>query len=119
MKFICLRYLDRNTWNSFSDGQRRTFLQECLIYDNKLRESGHFFAAEAVQAAGDAVGLHRSCGQLVVEDDLHTRTHELLGGLMFLEARDLNHAIVLVSDHPGVRAGWFKIHPAEDTGVIP
>jgi hypothetical protein len=31
-----------------------------------------------------------------------------------LEARDLNHAIQLMSKHPGVQAGPFEIRPAED-----
>ncbi len=33
---------------------------------------------------------------------------------MFLEARDLNHAIQLMSKHPGVRAGGFEIRPANE-----
>jgi hypothetical protein len=31
-----------------------------------------------------------------------------------LEASDLNHAIQLMSNHPGVQAGPFEIRPAED-----
>ena len=32
-----------------------------------------------------------------------------------LEARDLNHAIALMSKHPGVRFGPFEIRPADET----
>lgn len=116
MKFICLKYLDKNKWNATSETDRLAFIKECFTYDSKLRESGHFFASEAVQTAGESVDLRCLHGQLVVEDDLMGKTNELLGGLMFLEARDLNHAIILVSNHPGVRVGWFKIHPAEEIG---
>ena len=31
-----------------------------------------------------------------------------------LEARDLNHAIQLMSKHPGVKAGPFEIRPVEN-----
>jgi hypothetical protein len=31
-----------------------------------------------------------------------------------LEAKDLNHAIQLMSKHPGVKAGPFEIRQAED-----
>ena len=31
-----------------------------------------------------------------------------------LEARDLNHAIQLISQHPGVKYGPFEIRPAAD-----
>lgn len=43
-----------------------------------------------------------------------TETKELLGGLLILEARDLNHAIELVSNHPGIKMGSWEIRPADD-----
>ena len=42
-------------------------------------------------------------------------TKETLGGILFLEARDLNHAIALMSKHPGVKMGPFEIRPADET----
>ena len=39
---------------------------------------------------------------------------EQLGGFGVIEARDLNHAIQLISKHPGVKAGPFEIRPADD-----
>jgi hypothetical protein len=33
---------------------------------------------------------------------------------LILEAKDLNHAIQLMSKHPGVRGGDFEIRPTED-----
>jgi len=42
-----------------------------------------------------------------------------LGGILILEANDLNHAIQLMSKHPGVRGGPFEIRPAADlSGLI-
>ncbi len=38
----------------------------------------------------------------------------MLGGILLLEARDLNHAISLMSKHPGVRMGPFEIRPANE-----
>jgi hypothetical protein len=39
---------------------------------------------------------------------------EQLGGILVLEARDLNQAIQLISQHPGVKSGPFEIRPAAD-----
>ena len=47
-----------------------------------------------------------------ITDGPHAETKEQLGGILILEARDLNHAIQLMSDHPGVKAGPFEIRPA-------
>ena len=43
-----------------------------------------------------------------------TETKEQIGGILILEARDLNHAVQLMSKHPGVKAGPFEIRPAAD-----
>jgi hypothetical protein len=41
-----------------------------------------------------------------------------LGGILALEARDLNHAIQLMSNHPGVKAGPFEIRPAAELSEL-
>jgi hypothetical protein len=47
-----------------------------------------------------------------VTDGPYAETKELLGGLLILEAKDLKHAIQLISDHPGMQMGRWVIHPA-------
>jgi len=46
--------------------------------------------------------------------DGHAETKEQPGGILILEADDLNHAIQLMSKHPGVKAGPFQIRSTED-----
>jgi hypothetical protein len=41
-------------------------------------------------------------------------TKEQLGGILVLEAGDLNHAIQLISQHPGVKYGPWEMRPAAD-----
>jgi hypothetical protein len=41
-----------------------------------------------------------------------------LGGILILEARDLNHAIRLISEHPGVKMGPFEIRPVADLSAM-
>ena len=54
-------------------------------------------------------------GEVQVTDGPFTETKETLGGILLLEARDLNHAIALMSKHPGVGIGPFEIRPANET----
>jgi hypothetical protein len=49
-----------------------------------------------------------------ITDGPYAETKEQLGGILILEAADLNHAIQLMSKHPGVRGGPFEIRPIED-----
>ena len=46
------------------------------------------------------------------------RNEAQLGGILILEAKDLNHAIQLMSNHPGVKAGPFEIRPAGDLAAL-
>ena len=51
---------------------------------------------------------------MIVTDGPYAETKEQLGGILILEADDLNHAIQLMSKHPGVKAGPVEIRPAAD-----
>jgi hypothetical protein len=53
-------------------------------------------------------------GKVAITDGPYAETKEQLGGILILEARDLNYAIQLMSKHPGVKAGPFEIRPAAD-----
>ena len=47
-------------------------------------------------------------------DGPYAETKEQIGGILLLEARDLDHAIELMSKHPGIKIGPFEIRPAAD-----
>jgi hypothetical protein len=49
--------------------------------------------------------LYWKNGKVAVTDGPYAETKEQLGGILVLEAHDLNHAIQLISQHPGVKYG--------------
>jgi len=54
-------------------------------------------------------------GKVATTDGPYAETKEQLGGFGVLEARDMNHAIQLVSQHPTLKYGAvFEIRPAGD-----
>jgi hypothetical protein len=53
-------------------------------------------------------------GKVSVTDGPYAETKDQLGGILILEATDLNQAVQLMSKHPGVRVGPFEIRPVED-----
>ena len=70
--------------------------------------------AARIQGPENATTLRYQNGKVVVTDGPYAETKELLGGLLILEARDLNHAIQLISKHPGVKMGTWEIRPVQD-----
>ena len=114
MKYICLGYMDPGKWTSMSESEVNAFVDECLAYDDTLRRNGHFAGGEALQPARSAATLRFQNGKVMVTDGPYAETKEQLGGVLILEATDLNHAIQLMAEHPGVRGGPFEIRPAAD-----
>jgi hypothetical protein len=114
VKYICLGYCDERQWESMPESERNALMDECFAYDDVLRNSGHFVGGEALQSFRNAATLRWQNGQVAITDGPYAETKEQLGGILVLEARDLNHAIQLMSRHPGVKAGPFEIRPAED-----
>jgi len=115
MRFICLGYADPLVFSSMSEEEMQSNMEECFAYDDELRRGGHFTGGEALQEAKTAVTLRHSAKGVEVTDGPYAETKEYLGGILILEARDLNHAIALMSKHPGVRFGPFEIRPADES----
>jgi hypothetical protein len=114
MKYICLGYYDEKHWATLSESERIAFMDECFAYDDVLRKNGHFVGGDALQGADSATTLRWKNGKVSVTDGPFAETKEQLGGILVLDADDLNHAIQLMSKHPGVKNGPFEIRPAAD-----
>ena len=82
--------------------------------NDELRKNGHLVAEEPLQPANTAVTVSWKNGKVAVTDGPYAETKEQLGGIQVLEARDLNHAIQLISQCPGVKlkCGTIEIRPA-------
>jgi hypothetical protein len=114
MKYICLGYIEETKWETMPENERNAMVDECFAYDDVLRKNGHFVGGEALQSPRNATTLRWKNGKVSITDGPYAETQEQLGGILVLEARDLNHAIQLMSKHPGVKAGPFEIRPAAD-----
>ena len=119
MKYVCLGYIEPGKFENMPERERNAMVDECFAYDDVLRKNGHFAGGEGLQPPSNAVTLRFRNGKVSVIDGPYAETKEQIGGILVLEANDLNHAIQLMSKHPGVRAGPFEIRPAADlTGMI-
>lgn len=115
MKFICLGYIEEKKWDGMSQTERDAMMQEFFAYDDVLRKGGHFVGGEALQTARKAATLRFQNGKVAITDGPYAETKEQIGGILVLEARDMQHAVQLMSKHPAVRlAGPFEIRPVHE-----
>ena len=119
MKYICLGYLEPDKFETMSESKNNALLDDIFYYSDVLRNHGHLIGEEPLQSAKTATTLRWNNGKVSVTDGPYAETKEQLGGILVLEARDLNHAIQLISAHPGVKAGLgaIEIRPAADADL--
>ncbi len=115
MKYVCLGFIDETKFAAIPPEEAQRMMEECFAYDDELRRGGHFIGGEALDTVRNAVTLRMKNGEVAVTDGPFVETKETLGGILLLEARDLNHAISLMSKHPGVKMGPFEIRPADES----
>ena len=114
MRFVCLGYYDEKAWLSAPEKETQAFIDECFTYDDVLRKGGHWGGGEGLQPSSSAKTVRFQGGKVVATDGPYAETKEQIGGFLFLEVEDLNHAVELMSKHPGVKSGPFEIRPVAD-----
>ena len=121
MKYICLGYYDKSKHDAMTDAERNAMFDKCFEYDDYLRANGHVHLAEALQPPETGLTLYWRNGKVAITDGPYAETKEQLGGIGVLEARDMNHAVQLMAQHPALKYGksvCFEIRPAADMNEI-
>lgn len=119
MKYICMGYYDPAKHASMTEDERNAMFDECFEYDEYLRANGHSSHGEALLPPENAMTVFWRNGKVATTDGPYAETKEQLGGLGVLEARDMNHAIQLMSQHPAMKYGTlWEIRPTFDMSEI-
>ena len=115
MKYICLGYYDKAKFDGMTEDEQSAMFDTCFDYDDHLRANGNWAGGEALQGPETALTLYWKNGKVATTDGPYTETKEQLGGILILEARDMNHAVQLMTQHPSLKYGSiFEIRPAGD-----
>jgi hypothetical protein len=119
MKFICLGYHQEDRWTNTPMEKLHGMIDECFDYDDELREKGHFAGGDALQPSSAAKTMWWKDGKAVAVDGPYAETKEQIGGILILEAKDMDEAVAIMAKHPGVKNGPFEIRPVGDlSGLI-
>jgi hypothetical protein len=115
VKYICLGYYNEGKFNGMGEGEQNAMFDTCFAYDDQLRANGHWAGGEALQPAETAVTVSWKNGKVATTDGPYAETKEQIGGILVLEARDMKHAVQLMTQHPAVKYGSiFEIRPVAD-----
>ena len=120
MKYVCLGYIEPGKFEHMTEDDRNAVFDVCFQHNDQLRANGYLTAEFALQPPQTAVTLRWKNGKVAVTDGPYTESKEQIGGLSVLEARDIDHAIQLVSELPGFKYGLgpIEIRPAADLNEL-
>jgi hypothetical protein len=107
MKYLCLVYGEEKEIAAMTD-------DDCMAYDQALRNRGKCLASEALQPAHTAAVVRVRNGKVSVRDGPFAETKELLAGFYLIDAADLNEAVQVASQIPPARVGTIEVRPVRE-----
>src|SRR5271154_2812066 len=116
MKYLCAVYLEPKVMQSLSAGERADLDRDSLAYDQELVKKGHFVAAAALQPAKVAKTVRSRGGKISMTDGPFAETKEILGGFIFIEARDMEEALQIAGKIPMAKFGSIEVRPELNIG---
>ena len=108
MKYILMIYGNEPSLQARSKAEADRSHAAYVAYTEALKKAGVIVGGDRLQRSSLATTVRVADGKTKVLDGPYAETKEQIGGILFLEARDLNHAIALMSKHPGVKMGAIR-----------
>ena len=71
-------------------------------------------ASEALTLPNEAMTVRVRDGKMSATDGPFMETHEMLGGFILIEARDLNEAVQIAARDPFATMGAVEVRPVVD-----
>ncbi len=116
MKYLCAVYLEPNVLQGLSAKERAELDRDSLAYDEELVKKGHFVAAAALQPVKAAKTVRSRGGRIAMTDGPFAETKEVLGGFIFIEARDMEEALQIAGKIPMAKYGSIEVRPELNIG---
>ncbi|HWY43157.1 MAG TPA: YciI family protein [Candidatus Sulfotelmatobacter sp.] len=107
MKYLCLVYGEEKKIGAMTD-------DECMAYDQGLRDAGRCLASEALQPVHTATSVRVRDGKVSIRDGPFAETKEVLAGFYLIDAADLKDAIQVASQMPPARVGTIEVRPVRE-----
>jgi len=115
MNYMLLVYHDENAPQLTGPNA----LKGCEGLAERLMESGQFVAGGILRSTSCATSVRMREGRRMVTDGPFAETHEQLAGFLMVDAKDLDEAINIASQHPVSSFGTIEIRPVREIPELP
>jgi hypothetical protein len=113
MRYACLIYSDpKRVFDGSTESN--ALLSQVGPFEAVLKEKGAFVMGVPLTLPNEAMTVQVRDGKTSITDGPFMETKEVLGGLVLLEAADLNEAVQLAAGMPFARLGAIEVRPLID-----
>ena len=118
MTYLCMIFFDPQRLDVLSPGELASLGAAAAAYDDELRASGHLLAAHRLERPEAAATVRIRNGHASPTDGPFAETREQIGGVLLLDARDLNEAIQIAARLPVARFGGVEVRPVKEPPTV-
>jgi hypothetical protein len=111
VKYLILIHLDEKKMSAMSETDVSALNTRHLEFNNRLRKSGNWIEAEALQPANTSRNVRIRRGKPSVTDGPFAESKELVAGFYLIEARDIDEATRIASEIPSAPLGTIEVWP--------
>jgi hypothetical protein len=114
MQYAMLIYMDEQRWDALPEAERQQIKTETDAYAKRYGESGQILTGIVLRGAWTATTLRKQRGKLLT-DGPFTETKEVIAGVQLMECKDLEEAVAIGGEFPGLNAGLrCEVRPVGD-----
>ena len=110
MNYMLLMYLPEWSGDKFA-GTDDEILGCAIPVVERTTARGQFLAAGVLRSTESATSVRVQEGRRMVTDGPFAETREQLAGYLLIQAKDLDEAIAVASEHPAAQDGTVEIRP--------
>ncbi|GGF12085.1 hypothetical protein GCM10011611_17160 [Aliidongia dinghuensis] len=113
MRYVCLIYFDpRKVFDGSAESN--AVLAALAAHDQALKANGQLVFAQPLALPNAAMTVQVRDGKMSATDGPFMETKEMLGGLVVIEASDLNAAAQIAAGIPFATLGSIEVRPVPD-----
>jgi hypothetical protein len=117
---MLLIYTDRQAYAALPAEAQGQINQDYFTYTQRIMDSGEWVAGDPLQGVETATTVRRVGGQRTITDGPFAETKEVLGGYYIVDVKDLDRALELAGQLPGVQheIDVIEVRPLLDLSEI-
>ena len=111
MRFLYLLHIDQSLIDALDAEGLAQMDRENQAFDQRLIDAGHYVTALALDPPASALLIRSRNGVVSATDGPYAETKEQVGGLVIIEAADIEEARALVEADPMARYATIELRP--------